>query len=156
VTPQNRERWWTFQQRLAPLPLRRAVRRAVRGVHALPSVAQHRPEFLQGRRPRELRFVGIDNYRYLLMDKVFWAAVFNTTYFAVLFLTFQIPLSLILADSAEQQTAAAAQRLPLRVLLPAPGRLGLRRGDLPDAAGAAARVDQQVHRHGDSADRARK
>src|SRR5207244_5890998 len=47
--------------------------------------------------PRQLRFVGLGNYKFVLTDRVFWAAVFNTTYFAVLFLSIQIPLALFLA-----------------------------------------------------------
>jgi ABC-type sugar transport system permease subunit len=91
------ERWWKLQERFAPYlfvapfvvlfccfmlyPLGRSI------VLSLYKAAG----------PRELRFVGLDNYRFLMTDRVFWAAVLNTTYFAVLFLTIQIPLSLFLA-----------------------------------------------------------
>src|SRR5688500_10304558 len=44
--------------------------------------------------PRKLQFVGLDNYRFLLGDVLFWRSVLNTVYFAVLFLTIQIPLAL--------------------------------------------------------------
>jgi len=47
--------------------------------------------------PRQFRFVGLDNYKFILRDEIFWTAVLNTTYFAVLFLSLQIPLSLGLA-----------------------------------------------------------
>ena len=47
--------------------------------------------------PREMTFIGLDNFRYLLGDRFFWLSVANTTYFAVLFLSLQIPLSLGLA-----------------------------------------------------------
>lgn len=48
--------------------------------------------------PREMSFVGLDNYKFLLShDQIFVAAVVNTTYFAVVFLAVQIPLALLLA-----------------------------------------------------------
>jgi ABC-type sugar transport system permease subunit len=47
--------------------------------------------------PRTLKFVGLDNYRFLLHDLAFLGAVANTTYFAVVFILLQIPLSLGLA-----------------------------------------------------------
>ena len=53
--------------------------------------------FYKAAGPRQMRFVGFDNFKFLLTDKIFWAAVANTTYFAVLFLTLQIPMSLGLA-----------------------------------------------------------
>ena len=93
----NSERLWKLQHRLAPYlfvapfvllfccfmlyPLGRSI------VLSLYKAAG----------PRQLRFVGLGNYKFVLTDRVFWAAVFNTTYFAVLFLSIQIPLSLLLA-----------------------------------------------------------
>ena len=53
--------------------------------------------FYKAAGPRQMRFVGLDNFKFLLTDKIFWAAVANTTYFAVLVLTLQIPMSLGLA-----------------------------------------------------------
>ena len=47
--------------------------------------------------PRTMKFVGLDNYRFLLHDLAFRGAVLNTTYFAVVFILLQIPLSLGLA-----------------------------------------------------------
>ena len=47
--------------------------------------------------PRTMKFVGLDNYRYLLHDWAFLGAVANTTYFAVVFIVLQISLSLGLA-----------------------------------------------------------
>jgi ABC-type sugar transport system permease subunit len=47
--------------------------------------------------PNQLQFVGLGNFKFVLTDKVFWAAVANTTYFTVLFLTLQIPMALALA-----------------------------------------------------------
>jgi ABC-type sugar transport system permease subunit len=47
--------------------------------------------------PRTMKFVGLDNYRFLFHDLAFLGAVANTTYFAVVFILLQIPLSLGLA-----------------------------------------------------------
>src|SRR5205823_3915368 len=47
--------------------------------------------------PRTMRFVGLGNYRFLIHDLAFWGAVANTTYFAVVFIALQVPLSLGLA-----------------------------------------------------------
>jgi ABC-type sugar transport system permease subunit len=43
------------------------------------------------------RFVGFENYRFLLGDRAFWLALANTAAFAVAYLCLQIPLSLGLA-----------------------------------------------------------
>ncbi len=47
--------------------------------------------------PRSMKFVGLDNYRFLLRDWAFRGAVINTFYFAIVFMSLQIPLSLALA-----------------------------------------------------------
>ena len=47
--------------------------------------------------PTRLRFVGLENYAFLIRDQLFWRAALNTAYFAVLFLTLQIPMALGLA-----------------------------------------------------------
>lgn len=47
--------------------------------------------------PAKLKFVGLDNYKFLVRDKMFGYAVANTTYFALMFMTLQIPMSLGLA-----------------------------------------------------------
>jgi ABC-type sugar transport system permease subunit len=48
--------------------------------------------------PRQMHFVGLANYKFLLQhDSVFYMAVLNTTYFAVVFLSLQIPAALLLA-----------------------------------------------------------
>ena len=43
------------------------------------------------------RFVGLANYRFLFTDRMFWFACMNTLIYAVLFLSLQLPLSLLLA-----------------------------------------------------------
>jgi len=47
--------------------------------------------------PRQNRFVGMGNYTFLLRDPLFWLSIGNTVLFALLFLLFQVPLSLGLA-----------------------------------------------------------
>lgn len=47
--------------------------------------------------PTRLRFVGLDNYQFLIFDELFWLAAGNTLYFAFLFLLLQIPMALGLA-----------------------------------------------------------
>lgn len=47
--------------------------------------------------PAHARFVGADNYRFLLADPLFWKAVRNTTVFALASVFIQLPLSLALA-----------------------------------------------------------
>jgi multiple sugar transport system permease protein len=42
----------------------------------------------------EQRFVGFDNYRFLLHDARFWSALFNTAYFAVVAVAFELLLGL--------------------------------------------------------------
>jgi ABC-type sugar transport system permease subunit len=93
----NSERMWRLQQRAAPYiflspfiilfccfmlyPLGRSI------VLSLYKAAG----------PSQLQFVGLDNYKFVLTDKIFWAAVANTTYFTVLFLSLQMPIALGLA-----------------------------------------------------------
>lgn len=92
-----RERLWALQQKFAPYlfvspfvvlfcafmlyPLGRSI---VLG-------------FYKSSGPTRLRFVGLENYRFLITDELFWLAALNTLYFAVLFLTLQIPMALGLA-----------------------------------------------------------
>jgi len=47
--------------------------------------------------PGTRQFVGLGNYRFLLRDRIFWAALANTTAFAVAFLAIEIPLAVALA-----------------------------------------------------------
>lgn len=93
----RREKLWTLQYRYAPLifispfiilffifmvyPLGRSI---VLSLHKTAG-------------PRHIRFIGLNNYQFLLTDELFWIAVANTIYFAVVFLTLQIPMSLGLA-----------------------------------------------------------
>jgi ABC-type sugar transport system permease subunit len=47
--------------------------------------------------PQREVFVGLDNFRFLLADRLFWLAVFNTFVYAIAFVLLQIPLALGLA-----------------------------------------------------------
>src|SRR5206468_11300347 len=47
--------------------------------------------------PRHEIFAGLDNYRFVLGDRVFWLAVANTVTYTIAFLCVQIPLALGLA-----------------------------------------------------------
>jgi ABC-type sugar transport system permease subunit len=47
--------------------------------------------------PRYEVFVGLDNYRFLLRDRLFWWSVLNTSTFTAAFLVLQLPISLGLA-----------------------------------------------------------
>jgi ABC-type sugar transport system permease subunit len=54
--------------------------------------------FYRSAGPRHATFIGIENYRFLIIhDKLFWLAVANTTGFAIAYLCLQIPISLGLA-----------------------------------------------------------
>ena len=46
---------------------------------------------------RHEEFIGIDNFRFILTDRIFWGALANTVLFSVLFLIVWIPASLGLA-----------------------------------------------------------
>ena len=96
--------------------------------------------------PRQTRFVGLDNYAFLLRDPLFWLSVANTVLFAFLFLLFQVPLSLGLALLLEQPADLVPRLVPLRVFCLLPGRQRLRGGNLHAAAGPADRADQPGHR----------
>jgi ABC-type sugar transport system permease subunit len=53
--------------------------------------------FYRSAGPAKNSFVGVENYTFLVRDWLFWRALLNTVAFTILFLLFQIPLSLGLA-----------------------------------------------------------
>ena len=57
------------------------------------------PRSLTNRRliPRPVKFVGLDNYVNVLTDPVFWRALFNVTYFAVMVVPIQCGFALAMA-----------------------------------------------------------
>ena len=93
----TRQKLWTLQARYAPYFF-------VSPFIALFSVFMVYPlarsiilSLYKAASPRSMKFVGLDNYRFLLRDWAFRGAVINTFYFAIVFITLQIPLSLALA-----------------------------------------------------------
>jgi ABC-type sugar transport system permease subunit len=97
MNAQTRDRLWAFQHRYAPYlfvapfvilfccfliyPLGRSIALA----------------FYKAVGPRNLRFEGLGNFRFMLTDYLFWIAVGNTLFYTVGFLLIQIPTSLVLA-----------------------------------------------------------
>ncbi len=99
--------WWGWQQRLSPYlfvapfvllfavfllyPLTRSLALSVQKTIG----------------PRDSRFVGAANFRFLLKDRLFWLAVANTTGYALAFLLLQIPAALGLAILLNSQRIKA-------------------------------------------------
>jgi ABC-type sugar transport system permease subunit len=93
----NRARIWSWQHRAAPwlfvspfiilfcvfmlYPLARSV---LLSLHTTSG-------------PRRMAFVGLDNFVFLLRDRLFWWAALNTAMFTIAFLLIQVPASLGLA-----------------------------------------------------------
>ena len=96
-TPNKGDRWWAWQHKYAPYlfispflilfvifmlyPLGRSI---VLSVYKTAG-------------PRTQRFVGLGNFAFILQDKLFWLAVWNTLIYAGAFIILQIPFSLGLA-----------------------------------------------------------
>jgi ABC-type sugar transport system permease subunit len=93
----NSERLWKLQHRLAPYLFVAPFVLLFCCFMLYPLARSVMLSFYKAAGPRNMRFVGLANYRFLLTDRIFWAAVANTTYFAVLFLAVQIPVSLGMA-----------------------------------------------------------
>ncbi|HEX8522129.1 MAG TPA: sugar ABC transporter permease [Tepidisphaeraceae bacterium] len=93
----TRDRWWALQQKYAPYlfvapfvvlfcvfllyPLGRSVTLS----------------FYKAVGPKHTQFAGLHNYRFLVVDKLFWIAVANTVAFTIGYLIIQIPAALALA-----------------------------------------------------------
>jgi ABC-type sugar transport system permease subunit len=93
----TRERLWQLQRRAAPYLFLSPFVLLFCCFMLYPLGRSIVLSFYKAAGPRQMRFVGFDNFRFIIRDRVFWAAVANTTYFAVLFLSLQLPLSLGLA-----------------------------------------------------------
>ena len=93
----TRERMWWLQQRLAPYLFLAPFVVIFCAFLLYPLGRSVVLSLYKAVGPRKLLFVGLDNYRFLLQDDMFWRSVVNTAYFAVLFLSIQIPLSLLLS-----------------------------------------------------------
>jgi ABC-type sugar transport system permease subunit len=90
--------WWTLQQKLAPylfvapfvvlfaiFTLYPLVRSVVLSFHQTAGT------------PSTIAFTGLGNYKFLLVDRLFWVAVGNTVLYTLAFLVVQIPVALGLA-----------------------------------------------------------
>src|SRR4051812_7827061 len=91
------ERLWKLQQKLAPYLFVSPFVILFCCFMLYPLCRSVVLSFYKAAGPRQMKFVGLDNFRFILSDRIFWAAVANTTYYTVLFLSLQLPLSLILA-----------------------------------------------------------
>ena len=68
--------------------------------------------------PREHRFVGANQFTFIFGDVFFWVAVANTISYTLLFLLFQIPLSLGLALAVNSRRLRGRALFRLALLLP--------------------------------------
>jgi ABC-type sugar transport system permease subunit len=93
----NRERLWRLQARLAPYLFISPFILLFCAFMLYPLCRSIILSAYKTAGPRHLKFVGLGNFRFVLTDKIFWAAVANTTYFTIVFLMLQIPISLGLA-----------------------------------------------------------
>ena len=91
------EWWWRWQRRLAPYLFISPFIVLFCCFMLYPLCRSVVLSFYKAAGPRDLKYVGLGNYKFLLTDRIFWAAVFNTSYYAVLFLPSQILLALGLA-----------------------------------------------------------
>src|SRR5947209_6902068 len=95
--PMTRSRLWTFQARYAPYLFLAPFLVVFATFLLYPLGRSLILSTYKVATPRATRFVGMDNYRFLLRDRAFLGAVVNTTYFAACFISLQVPLSLGLA-----------------------------------------------------------
>jgi ABC-type sugar transport system permease subunit len=93
----TRQRMWQLQYRFAPYLFVAPFLILFCCFMAYPLVRSLILSLYKSAGPAKLRFVGLDNYKFLFRDSLFGFAVLNTTYFALLFMTLQIPMSLGLA-----------------------------------------------------------
>jgi ABC-type sugar transport system permease subunit len=93
----RRERWWRWQERTAPYLFISPFVILFCCFLLYPLCRSIVLSFYKTAGPREMQYVGFGNYLFLFKDKLFLSAVANTTYFTVMFLTLQIPISLALA-----------------------------------------------------------
>ena len=93
----TRQKLWTLQARYAPYLFISPFVVLFSLFMAYPLVRSIVLSLYKAASPRTMKFVGLDNYRFLLHDWAFRGAVLNTFYFAIAFIVLQIPLSLGLA-----------------------------------------------------------
>jgi ABC-type sugar transport system permease subunit len=88
---------WSFQSRWAPLFFLLPFLLLLVTFLLYPMVRSANLSLYKVASPTAMRFIGLDNYRFLLRDRVFLGSVLNTLYFAIAFICLQMPLSLGLA-----------------------------------------------------------
>src|SRR2546423_2437784 len=94
----NRDRWWTWQSRYAPYLFVSPFVVLFFAFMLYPLGWSILLSFYQTASARgQQRFVGLQNYRFLLGDWLFWGAVVNTAAYTLGLVLIQIPLSLGLA-----------------------------------------------------------
>ena len=97
MTPPT-DRWWTWQSRYAPYLFVSPFVVLFFAFMLYPLAWSVLLSFYQTASARgQQRFVGLDNYRFLLGDWLFWGAVVNTAAYTLGLVLIQIPLSLGLA-----------------------------------------------------------
>lgn len=96
ITPTLRQRLWVLQVRAAPYLFIAPFVILFVVFMAFPLVRSLIMSLHQTAGART-RFVGIQNYTFLVHDRLFWLSVFNTVGYAAASLVFQIPAALILA-----------------------------------------------------------
>lgn len=90
-------RWWSWQHRNSPYLFVAPFVLLFCAFLIYPLTRSFVLSFHKTIGPRDSRFVGVDNYRFLLADRLFWLAVANTVGYAIAFLSIQIPAALGLA-----------------------------------------------------------
>ncbi len=88
---------WRWQRRSAPYLFLLPFAALFCTFAAYPLARSFQLAFYQSAGPRSFVYVGIDNFRYLFEDELFWKAVLNTTIYALFSVFLQLPLSLGLA-----------------------------------------------------------
>lgn len=88
---------WTLQSRCAPYVFVLPFVVLFLSFMLFPLCRSLEMSFQKTSGTRQAYFIGRDNYRYLLHDKLFWLACGNTILYALLFLPLQLTLSLGLA-----------------------------------------------------------
>ncbi|HEY8667716.1 MAG TPA: sugar ABC transporter permease [Tepidisphaeraceae bacterium] len=93
----NHDRSWRWQRKSAPYLFLSPFALLFLVFMAYPLGRSLVLSFFKTAGPRDMRYIGLGNYRFLLGDRVFWGAVLNTAVFTAAFITVQVPASLGLA-----------------------------------------------------------
>jgi ABC-type sugar transport system permease subunit len=90
-------RWWAFQSRFAPYMFVAPFVLLFCFFLLIPLIASVILSFYRYATPQTNQWVGMGHYRFLLSDRLFWIAVWNTTALTIAIVCVQIPASLGLA-----------------------------------------------------------